>query len=138
MELSFVDLGEATIDFAASGPGGVGAVSVVGEISGFGVAAVGSWPVHDRVDLVGKLGLFRWDVDGEEEYFVIGSFFDQSSESEDGTDPFFGIGANFAVTSNFALRAEWERYTNVGDEIGGIDFESDVDFFGISAIFSFR
>ena len=107
-----------------------------GEVSGFGVAAVGSWPVHDRIDIVGKLGLFRWDVDLEVESFVNGALTDRISESESGTDPFFGIGANFAVASNFALRAEWDRYTNVGDD--DVTGETDVDFFGVSAIFGFK
>lgn len=138
LELSYVDLGEASATETASLFGISFVEEDTAEATGFAIAAVGLWPVHDRIDLFGKVGLFMWDVDAELEIFIDGALDSRFSDSESGTDPFFGIGANFAVTDNFTIRAEWERYTSVGDEIDGYDVESDIDYIGASAIFSFR
>jgi OOP family OmpA-OmpF porin len=65
-------------------------------------AAVGILPVSGQFSVFGKVGLFMWDLTGTGT--GIGTI------SDDGTDVFIGLGLNFDITQQFAVRAEWESY----------------------------
>lgn len=78
------------------------------EASGVGAAAVGILPVSDRLDLLGKVGLFSWDSDASAT--VSGATFDVSSLDDDGTDPFFAGGIRYWVNDQIGIRGEWEQY----------------------------
>jgi len=60
VEGAFVDLGEVSIDATSNGSGFLyapGPVSFEADIDGINIALVGIWPVGDKVDVIGKLGL---------------------------------------------------------------------------------
>lgn len=121
VELGYIDLGEVD----ARGPGG----TVSAEATAFELVAVGSLPVADRFSVYGKLGLFRGETDAR-----VNTVLRNLSLSETNTDLTFGFGARFDVSRNFAVRAEWQRYSDVG---GGDIGESDVDVISIGALFRF-
>jgi OOP family OmpA-OmpF porin len=128
VEFGYLDLGEAK----ASGTDSFfGSASLTAEVSGFNVALVGFLPVGNTVNLLGKIGLFLWDLDVGANT-SIGS----GSTSESGTELMFGFGASFDIGQTTAVRIEWERFTDVGDE--NETGQSDVDLLSASLVFRFK
>ena len=102
VEAAYVDLGEASYsgDF-------VGAPVTGGKVetSGFGVSALGSYPVTEQFSIFGKIGIFFWEAEASDTTGGI-----PFSAKTDGTDVSFGVGVNFNFTQNLGVRAEWERF----------------------------
>lgn len=103
---------------------------------GISVQAVGIWPVAKRVELFGKAGFFTW-----EEWQVNETQFDCSDfgtgficvedqdKIDDGTGGTFGLGFNYHISKRWSLRAEWERFLDVG--------EGDVDMISLGSFYRF-
>jgi OOP family OmpA-OmpF porin len=126
VEFGYVDLGQ----MKASGTDSfLGITSVDLESTGFNLALVGFLPVGNTVNLMGKVGFFRWDLDINASSSVFGS----GSASDSGTDLMFGLGASFDIGKTTAVRIEWEQFTDVGDIDGG-----DVDLLSASLVFRFQ
>jgi len=90
------------------------------ETTGFEVAAVGNFPINSQFSLFGKVGLLAWDVKTK-------NIFGNSNSTTD-TDVFFGVGGQYEISGNLAVRGSWERYAT-GD--------IDIDFLSASAVFGF-
>lgn len=56
--------------------------------------------------------------------------------NESGTDRVFGVGARFSVTKDLAIRAEWERFQNVGKE--GASGRFDIDLLSVNLMATFK
>lgn len=119
VELGYTNLGE----FSASGPG----VNASIESKAWEVMGVGSFPVADRFSLYGKLGFYR--AESEATSNIPGVSADESN-----TGLAFGIGAQYDFTRSVAVRAEWQRYSDVG---GGNIGETDLDVLSIGALVRF-
>lgn len=129
VEFGYVDLGQQKI----SGTDTVlGTVSLDTEAKGFDVAIVGLLPVGNQFNLLGKVGLFRWDADISASSTLFGS----ASDSETGVELMFGFGASFDIGKTAAVRIEWERFTDVGDE--NVTGTSDIDLLSASLVFKFK
>lgn len=87
------------------------------DVSGFEFSGVFSVPVGPTVSAFGRLGMFLWDADTEVSVNGLAI-----SDSDDGSDPFFGVGAAIALADRLTLTVEFSRY----DVLDG-----DVDFLGI-------
>jgi OOP family OmpA-OmpF porin len=118
LELGYTDLGEVS----ASG----GGLNASIESSAWELVGLGILPLANRFSLFGKAGLFR----SESDLNISGI----ANESETNTGLTFGVGAMFDVTSNVSVRAEWQRYQDVG---GGDTGEADVDVMSVGALFRF-
>ena len=123
LEAGYHELGEAS----ASGPGG----NVKIESKAFEFVAVGILPIADKFSLYGKAGLYRGDTDASGNTVLFGPV----SESETNTDLTFGVGVQFDFTPNLGLRAEWQRYQDMG---GGEIGQADVDVMSIGLVFRFK
>ena len=121
LELGYTNLGEAK----ASGPGG----TVKAEATAIELVALGILPLADRFALYAKAGLYRGETEFRANTVLI-----TGNETESNTDLTFGFGARFDITPRVALRAEWQRYTDMG---GGDFGESDVDVISVGALFRF-
>lgn len=102
VEAAYVDLGEVSYS------GRFGAALVTGgkvEVTGFNIAALGSFPINEQFSVFGKIGLFIWDVEASD---VTGGV--PFSAKNDGTDISFGLGVGYNFTRNLGVRAEWERF----------------------------
>lgn len=121
LEVAYIDMGEAVATD--------GFVTLTSEVTAFNFSALGIIPVSETVDLFGKVGLLFWDA----KFSASGNF--SGSISEDGTDIGFGFGANIAVNEKFSLRAEFQKFPNIGDEntIG----ESAITMLSVGAVISF-
>jgi OOP family OmpA-OmpF porin len=116
-ELSYLDLGEAE----ASG----GGLTVTGTASGFSLGALGILPI-DNFSLFGRVGISFLDA----EFKASGTINDSVSDSSN--ELTYGLGAAYNFTKNFAVRAEWERYTTkVEDE------KTDIDLLTIGVTYRF-
>lgn len=105
LEAAYLDLGKARYsgDFFGS-PVVDGRV----EVTGINLSGVLSAPLRPGFSVFGKVGLFFWDAEARD--ITAGSPF---SESQDGSDLSFGIGASYAVARNIGVRAEWEFFESV-------------------------
>jgi OOP family OmpA-OmpF porin len=128
IEFGYVDLGK----FEGSGTDSfLGNVSVDYKASGFTAALVGSLPIGQNFGLMGKLGMFHWDVDVNASSSVFGS----GSDSSSGTDLTYGLGLKYDFSKTVGVRAEWERFQDVGDE--NTTGQSDVDLLSVGVVFKF-
>jgi OOP family OmpA-OmpF porin len=75
------------------------------EVSGFNVAALGSYPISEQFSVFGKIGLFIWEAEASD---VTGGV--PFSAKDDGTDISFGLGVGYDFTRNLGVRGEWERF----------------------------
>jgi OOP family OmpA-OmpF porin len=116
VEVGYTNLGEAT---AAAG-----GVTVTDEATAFEVVAVGMYPIIDRLSVYGKLGLFRGELDRSSNNPAV------VTGSNSQTDITFGFGLRYDITSNIAVRGEWQTYREVGDI-------TDVNVISIGALFRF-
>lgn len=102
VELAYVNLGEVSYS------GTFGGAPVTGgkvEVTGFNIAALGSYPISEQFSVFGKLGLFMWDAEASDTTGGV-----PFSDTADGTDISLGIGISYNFTRNLALRAEYEMF----------------------------
>lgn len=127
-ELGFINLPDA--DFNGQTGGGVG---LNGDIETWGITAhaVGKIPVPigalDRLSLLGKVGAVYWD---RERNANLAAFDDDDS----GFDFAWGVGAEYTISERVGVRAEWERFENVGDSDVG---RGDIDAWTLSVNYKF-
>ena len=115
-ELGYANLGEASAS--------AGAVSATDEATAIELVALGMFPVVERFSIFGKLGLYRGELERTSNNPLI------ATGSNSQTDFTFGLGVRFDVTHNIGLRAEWQRYIDLGEI-------TDVDLFSIGVQFRF-
>ena len=90
-----------------------------------GLAAVGMLPVADQFSLYGKIGMYRADSEFSTNIVLPGI---PQAFSESNNDLTFGFGLQFDISRNFGVRAEYQRYQDLGGpQIG----ESDLDVMSI-------
>ena len=101
------------------------------DLSGKSLAVVGFLPLSDSFELFIKAGNLWWKNDLE---------FGGLKDSRDGTEIFYGVGANFNFNPSVALRVELERYDVEfsSNEVGiNIDDTTEVDVASVGVVFSF-
>lgn len=102
-EGAYIDFGQPTAEFSD----GTSTVTGVGEATGFSLAAVGSAPVADSLELFGKLGVARWELDT----------YNASSPNEkviyEGSGLLIGAGANVNINQNVGIRGEIEHFDDL-------------------------
>ncbi|MCL7942121.1 porin family protein [Halomonas sp. ATCH28] len=125
VEANYVDLG----DFSASGAAGGDSANLKLGVDGFTAALVGKLPIQNGFSVHGKLGMVAWDADIDGNATVNGTYYREST-GEDGTDPYYGIGAEYEI-DRIMMRAEYERY-DISES--GEDFEIDL----VSASLGYR
>jgi OOP family OmpA-OmpF porin len=119
-ELGYADLG------AVTGAGAVGSFSL--ETKGWDLSALGSIPIAGGLSAFGRLGLYRLRTTLDQSGPLFGATHDAI------TDSGFTYGAGLSYTLwRIGLRAEWQRYQNVGTSIN----EEDIDVFSLGAQFRF-
>lgn len=78
------------------------------------LTGVASWPVHDLIDIYGKLGFHRWDSDVDD------------GLDDDGFDLMGGLGVQINPLDYLGLRVEYEYLAGDSDSIrllsGGLVF----------------
>lgn len=116
LEAGYVDLGESQGKDANG--------SVTSKTKGYTVAGVVELPVMDQFSVLGKVGIFRRN----NEYTN-----STGTHSNDGNSTLLGIGAQYTMSGNLGLRAEWERYSKATQLNGA---ENDMDQLSVGITFS--
>ncbi|ERS91877.1 outer membrane beta-barrel protein [Halomonas sp. PBN3] len=130
VEASYLDFGDFTSDATVTDGTNVATADIDASAEGFGFALVGKLPIQNGFSVHGKLGMIAWDGDLSGTARLNGDIIYDGAASEDGTDPFYGIGAEYEV-ERILMRAEFERY-DISES--GEDFEIDM----ISASIGYR
>ena len=73
---------------------------------------LGRVKVHERVQMLGRLGIAYWNA--ELSYTEPGF---GSSGSDGDVDPVVGLGFEWSVTDAVGIRFEWQLFQNIGDEV---------------------
>jgi len=105
----------------ASAPG----VAIKGDA--WELVGLGMFPVMNAFSIYGKLGVYRGELEGEGAAAGI---------KETNTDLTYGLGAQFDISRNLGVRAEWQRYPDMGG--GAFGGESDVDVLSVGVIWRFQ
>lgn len=119
-ELQYTDLGSIEGDV----PTMMGVFQAELETQGWGGNLVGTLP-FERFQLFGKLGYHRLETEVRVSGFGV-----TASETEQEWSVSYGIGGAYEVTSNLAIVAEYEVYSDVADEY-------DVDMLSAGLRFNF-
>lgn len=124
-EVSYKDFGEAQDKYSCTN--GVASTTCVEtfEATAISFAAVGILPIGPSAELFGKIGLDMWDGDYEFEAQGYGS----DSESDDGTDLFYAIGAAFNITESTDIHIEYQKHEF---DLGEADLDVDVLNIGVN------
>jgi opacity protein-like surface antigen len=94
------------------------------EVDGIELAVVASAPLSDSASIFGRIGIFMWDADFTIDTVSFGSI----SDSDDGSDPFFGAGVSFGVSQTVTLNVEYVAYEAS---------DGDIDYLGAGLAVSF-
>lgn len=92
--------------------------------SAFTTAAVMSYSVNQELELFGKAGVARWKTSQD---------LPNAKADESGMDILMGAGASYDLGNNIGVRAEWERYKDVGTP--KIQ-KGDIDLLSVGVTFS--
>ncbi|RDH41975.1 outer membrane beta-barrel protein [Zooshikella ganghwensis] len=143
LEINYTDLGSPDAEWKS--PSGSERDDIENEIKGYGIKAVGFYPINKNIELKATAGVMKWEV--EEDYSftnsVIPSENKNNSHSEKGTSLTFGFGANYNLTENVAFGLQWERINDVGEKYDEnktdtLRFgESDIDLYTLSVQYKF-
>lgn len=122
-ELGYHDFGSVT--------GSIPGASADAKANAWELVGVGSYPFTNQFSVYGKAGMYRGEVKVNGTISGLGS----GSASETNTDLTYGIGLRFDLNRNLAFRAEWQNYSNMGDNatIG----ESDVEVMSLGVLWKF-
>ncbi len=133
LELSYVNLGKASVD--ASGTVFGTPSSLHGEWKADGVAfeGVGTLPITRRFGILARIGFFNWNA--ELSASGSGYYAGYGSVSDSGTDLTYGVGIKLDFANHVGLRAEWQRFQDVGND--STTGRSDVDLLSASVLYRF-
>ena len=112
-------------DFTATGTGSTALTGRLYQAQGnyaWVLTAVGKLPLTKNFSIFGKLGADSWKTSTKTLITNSNtSDFTRTDSIERGIDPYYGVGASYALTDNLEVRGEYERY-----DLGGpkIDFLS--------------
>ena len=102
------------------------------------LAVLGALPLGSQFEIFARAGVLFSKVNLDANTFVSGEgqlASMSANQSANSVDPLFGGGLAWKVTNHFKIRAEYTRYSNVGDKdkTGQIN----IDTFGAGVMFSF-
>lgn len=130
IEGGYVDLGKFKYDATFAG----GTANAEIKVTGWNIAAVGTYPINEQFSVFGKLGVI--DAKVEADFTATGpggtaSDGDSSTKAKGN----WGVGATYNINKQWGVRAEWERFDKLGDK--DKTGESDVDLLSVGVVFNF-
>lgn len=150
LELAYADLGRSRLDTRLLGgdPPFPAGIAIDRKVKTFGADLVLFAPLGvERFDLFGKAGYYRTKLDASASLsgniqFSNGDPAERSRASSRREDTFhWGLGAQYALTRNLAVRAEYERFTSVGKPFAvggsGTTGQADIDLVSVGVVYRF-
>lgn len=117
VELGYQDFGEVSAS--------AGNASAKVEADAIQLSVIGSVPVSENAGVYAELGFDSWDADAS---YTNHPDLGTGSESEDGTDIFYGIGAYLSLSEAVNLKLEYQMHE--------LD-DTDVDVLGLGVTVAF-
>lgn len=116
VEAAYLDMGKFTSK--ASGTIGVNTVGINGEWkgSGLGLSALGILPISADFSVFGRAGVTYTELKAKAEGTRNGAVTATATEKCREFVPTLGLGAEYSLTKNIAIRAEYDRYFDVGND----------------------
>ncbi len=87
------------------------------KLQGYGLTAVGSYPVADYIFLFGKAGAFHWDAKLERSTTFSSTTLNKTrllTETDSGISPMYGVGLRIDVSRSLSVRGEWSHISDIG------------------------
>ncbi|MDE1465681.1 outer membrane beta-barrel protein [Spartinivicinus poritis] len=115
------------------------------ELEGFGLKAVGFYPITDSFEIKASAGLLRWKLDEKSNAVREVNLSDTSetntfkqgyNSTERGTSITVGLGANYNINDHFTVGLNWERINDVGEKRFAFG-ETDIDTYTASLQYNF-
>ncbi|UYG07438.1 outer membrane beta-barrel protein [Halomonas sp. M4R1S46] len=124
LELSYTDFGDYTSEISLPVQGSTLQEDIETGIEGTGLALVGKMPVTRGFSFYTKAGIISWESTTLDVASMDDETFMELEFQAEGTDPFFGLGAEYNLGRS-AIRSEYTRYSLAdGDESFQIDMFS--------------
>jgi hypothetical protein len=115
LQAGYYELGELSAPWQCVGIGCptplVPVPPTAAELEAFSLAAVGTWPLSERVDLFGKLGTFRVDLD-------VAPSFPLAPQDDRGREVLRGAGVGVWLTPRWRLDMQYERADIAFESLG--------------------
>lgn len=116
--------------------------------AGFGVSLVGKVKPKPQspLSVYGKAGVFHWVSKADASFSpAVAGFGASASRKDNGTNPMFGLGVEYALAPKLAVRAGWDRYLKVGKRTVLLDegnsswstLDTDVDLYSVGLSYRF-
>lgn len=90
-------------------------VNATQDVSAWTISALGTLPVAEQFGIFGRVGIASYNFSNS------GTVQGVAVKDENSTKPFFGAGVKFHLNDNWALRAEYQRYTDISGPNGRDD-----------------
>ncbi len=142
VEVGYVDLGTFTTKVngnqAGAPPGTTVTSNTDFKAKGYNLALVGILPVTKELSVIGRVGIFRWTakVSGTASSGGVTVSNDAKATKAGNNPNNIGIGVNYNLTKSIGLRAEWERFTDVGEK-DNTDI-TNVDMLSLGLVYTFQ
>jgi len=107
-EVGYVDFGKAGVSGSIFGIPFTGDASV----TAFTFAGTGTLPLGENFALLGKVGLANWDAKVN-----VSTGFGVGSDSDSGTDIFYGVGLRYSFNKNIGVQVEFETFSAEDDSV---------------------
>jgi OmpA-OmpF porin, OOP family len=136
-EAGYVYLGKFTISAIKPTPAFQFSFDESDKASGVSIDAVGTLPITAEFGLLGRIGFFRWTLEDSTTLttaFAGGVNF-SSPRTVTGIDLDLGAGAKYDFSKNLGVRAEFQRFKNIGNNDTG---KADIDLVSASVVYRFR
>lgn len=82
------------------------------DLTAFQVSLVGQYPLNEAVNIYGRLGVGKIEIDSSYYENDWGNV-ERESESDSKTRALVGIGAHYAITERLGVRAEYSRFAKI-------------------------
>ena len=138
VELGYVDLGTFKTRVNGSQSGTPVTSNTEFKAKGYNLALVGILPVTKEFSVIGRVGVFRWTakVSGWASSGGV-TVSDNAKATKAGNNPDnIGIGVKYDLSKSISLRAEWERFIDVGERY--ITDKTDVDLLSVGLVYTFQ
>jgi OOP family OmpA-OmpF porin len=138
LELSYVDLGEASAFTQYQTASTYGRVDLGIESNGLALALVPAIPAG-IVEFNPRLGLYIANTEATftETFRSTFTSYTETESDDVGTESvFFGLGIGVTIADHLHLRFDWTRYNDVGDE-EEISYEEDIETLTIGIAYRF-
>jgi hypothetical protein len=87
-------------------------------------------PVFEHISLLARAGAIRWSTKLNPD--ATAGF---TGQSDNGINGAYGLGIEYMFNEAFGVRAEWERFANIGDNAS--TGQTNIDLYSVSALFRF-